>query len=190
MNSLAALARLIENLVRFGTIAEVDEAKNRVRVKSGELLTAWLPPIALRAGADRTWNPPTVGEQVVLVSPSGQLAQGVVFTGLFSDDNPPNGDRAGLQRTTYRDGAVLEYDSIAHLMRAQLPAGGRIEIIAPAGLDITGDVRHTGDYTQTGNQTITGTVEVSEDVTAAGISLVQHLHGGVQPGGSSTEQPQ
>lgn len=190
MNSIAALARLIENLVRLGTIAEVDEPKARVRVKSGELLTTWLPWLALRAGADREWNPPTQGEQVVLLSPSGLLAQGIVLTGLFSEANPANGDREGLHRTTYRDGALLEYDSIAHLLRVQLPAGGRIEIIAPAGLDITGDIRHTGDYTQTGNQSITGTVEVSEDVVAAGISLVQHRHGGVQSGGSSTEQPQ
>ena len=46
-----------------------------------------------RAGADREWDPPTIGEQVVLLSPSGNLAQGVVLTGLFSDLIPANGDR-------------------------------------------------------------------------------------------------
>lgn len=189
MNSIAALARLIENLVRLGTIAEVDEPKARVRVKSGELLTTWLPWLALRAGADRAWNPPTKGEQVVLLSPSGQLAQGIVLTGLFSEANPANGDREGLDRFTYRDGAVIEYDSIAHLLRAVLPEGGRAEVIAPAGIDITGDIRHTGDYTQSGNQSITGKVEVTEDVIAAGISLVKHPHGGVTRGLDDTGQP-
>ena len=132
MNSIAALARLIENLVRLGTIAEVDVVKARVRVKSGELLTTWLPWLALRAGAEREWNPPTVGEQVVLLSPSGQLAQGIVLTGLFSETNPANGDRAGLHRTTYRDGAVIEYDSIAHLLTATIPGA--------ASVTCTGDV--------------------------------------------------
>lgn len=126
MNSFAALARLIENLVRLGTIAEVDEPKARVRVKSGELLTAWLPWLALRAGADRAWNPPTVGEQVVLLSPSGLTSQGIVLTGLFSDAIPANGDRAGLHRTTYRDGAVIEYDSVAHLLTATIPGAATL----------------------------------------------------------------
>ncbi|MCO7538362.1 phage baseplate assembly protein V, partial [Pseudomonas asiatica] len=123
MNSIAELNRLLENLIRLGTIAEVQHVPPRVRVSTGELLTTWLPWIALRAGADQDWDPPTDGEQVVLLSPSGQLANGVVLTGLFSDQIPANGDRAGLRRRTYADGAVVEYDSVAHHLRAILPAG-------------------------------------------------------------------
>lgn len=48
---------------------------------------------ALRAGANRGWDPPTVNEQVILFSPSGQLANGVVITGLPSDHIPANDDR-------------------------------------------------------------------------------------------------
>ncbi|WMR36092.1 phage baseplate assembly protein V, partial [Metapseudomonas otitidis] len=43
MNDFATLARLLENLIRLGTIAEVDHAAARVRVQSGQLLTGWLP---------------------------------------------------------------------------------------------------------------------------------------------------
>ncbi|MOA13073.1 Phage-related baseplate assembly protein [compost metagenome] len=77
MNNYADLARMIENLIRFGVIAEVQMNPPRVRVKTGELLTTWLPWIAVRAGTDKDWAPPTVDEQVVLFSPSGQLANGV-----------------------------------------------------------------------------------------------------------------
>ena len=77
MNSLAELARLIENLIRLGTVAEVQVEPPRVRVKTGNVTTAWRPWFALRAGEDREWDPPTVGEQVILFSPSGNLAQGV-----------------------------------------------------------------------------------------------------------------
>lgn len=189
MNSFAALARLIENLVRLGTIAEVDVVKARARVKSGELLTTWLPWLALRAGADREWNPPTVGEQVLLLSPSGQLAQGIVLTGLFSEANPANGDRAGLHRTTYRDSAVIEYDSIASHLRAVLPDGGTTELVSLGGITITGDITHQGNYTQTGNQSVTGKVEVTEDVIAAGISLVNHRTKGVTSGNGVSLEP-
>ncbi|MCI0994523.1 phage baseplate assembly protein V [Pseudomonas sp. ICMP22404] len=93
MNDLPTLTRLIENLIRYGTIAVVQMKPPRVRVKTGTLTTAWLPWIALRAGADREWNPPTENEQVILFSPSGQLVNGVVLTGLFSDHIPANADR-------------------------------------------------------------------------------------------------
>ena len=189
MNNYADLARMIENLIRFGVIAEVQMKPPRVRVKTGELLTTWLPWIAVRAGADKDWDPPTVDEQVVLFSPSGQLANGVVLTGIFSTENPANGERAGLQRRTFRDGAVIEYDSVAHHLRAVLPEPGTSEIISKGGLHIVGPITHQGDYTQTGNQNVTGKVTVSEDVVAAGISLVKHPHEGVKAGPDQSGRP-
>ena len=53
MNDLATLARLIENLIRLGTIAAVQMTPPRVQVKTGSLTTGWLPWITPRAGADR-----------------------------------------------------------------------------------------------------------------------------------------
>lgn len=189
MNELAAIARMLENLIRFGTIAEVQMNPPRVRVKTGELLTTWLPWIALRAGQDKDWDPPTENEQVILFSPSGQLANGIALTGIYSTEHPANGDRVGLQRRTYRDGAVIEYDSVAHHLRAVLPDAGTSEIISKGGLHIVGPITHEGDYTQTGNQSVTGKVEVSQDVVAAGISLVKHAHGGVKAGPDQSGAP-
>ncbi|MCX2525489.1 hypothetical protein [Larsenimonas rhizosphaerae] len=37
------LARLLQNLIRLGTVAEVDHADVCVRVQCGELLTDWVP---------------------------------------------------------------------------------------------------------------------------------------------------
>ena len=186
MNNLPALARMIENLIRFGTIAETQMKPPRVRVKTGDLLTGW---IALRAGADTDWDPPTVDEQVILLSPSGQLANGIALTGIYSTANPANGEREGLHRRTYRDGTVIEYDSVAHHLNAVLADGGTTNLVSKGGITLVGPITHQGDYTQTGNQTVTGTVTVSEDVLAAGISLVKHTHGGVFPGASLTGVP-
>lgn len=190
MNDLATLARLIENLIRLGTIAAVQMKPPRAQVKTGSLTTGWLPWIAPRAGADREWNPPTAGEQVILFNPSGQLGNGIVLTGLFSDHNPANGDREGLHRCTYRDGTIIEYDSIAHHLNVTLAEGGTTNLTSNGGIRIVGPITHEGDYTQTGNQNVTGMVTVSKDVIAAGISLVKHLHGGVMPGGAKTGKPE
>jgi phage baseplate assembly protein V len=190
MNDYATLARLLENLIRLGTIADIDLATARVQVKTGELTTGWLPWVTSRAGADREWNPPTIGEQVVMLSPSGQTAQGIVIFGLFSTAIPANGGQEALHRTTYRDGAVIEYDSAAHHLHAVLPAAGTTRLESPGGIHIEGPITHNGDYTQTGNQNVTGKVTVSEDVVAAGISLVKHKTTGVQPGGGLSGDPQ
>lgn len=189
MNDLAALSRMLENLIRFGVIAAVQMEPPRVQVKTGTLTTAWLPWLALRAGSDREWDPPTVDEQVILFSPSGQLANGVVITGLPSDHIPANGNRAGLHRRTYADGTVIEYDSVDHHLNATLVDGGTTNLISSGGINLIGDITHRGDYIQTGNQTVTGRVNVSVDVVAAGVSLVNHPHTGVKSGGDQSGVP-
>lgn len=189
MNDLAALARLLENLIRFGVIAAVQMEPPRVQVTTGKLTTAWLPWLALRAGADREWDPPTIGEQVILLSPSGQLANGIAVTGVFSDRIPANGDREGLHRRTYADGTVIEYDSVAHHLNATLADGGTTNLISTGGINLVGDITHEGDYIQTGNQTVTGRIDVSEDVVAAKVSLVNHLTSGVKQGSDQSGVP-
>ncbi|WP_409301782.1 phage baseplate assembly protein V [Pseudomonas sp. KCJK8993] len=60
----------------------------------------------------RRHAPPTAGEQVLLISPSGQLGNAAVLTGPFSDSVPADGNHAGLHGRTYSDGTVIEYDSV------------------------------------------------------------------------------
>ena len=61
---LAELARLIENLIRIGTVADVRHGNPpTVRVRTGGITTTWRPWCERRAGTTRTWSPPTKGEQ-------------------------------------------------------------------------------------------------------------------------------
>src|SRR5690606_38173564 len=116
------------------------------------ITTAWLPWISLRAGEDREWDPPTIGEQAVVLSPSGQLSQAAAIVGMFSDLIPANGDRSGLHRRTYRDGAIIEYDSLAKHLRATLP--GTAEINAQGNVSLTSGGNIT--ITAAGDVVITG----------------------------------
>lgn len=80
---LAEVIRLLENIVRTGTVTEIDEKKWRVRVQSGELDSTWLRWNAQRAGAFSVWVPPSVGEQVWFLSLGGiqpLRSSGEVFT--------------------------------------------------------------------------------------------------------------
>ncbi|SFB30626.1 phage baseplate assembly protein V [Azotobacter beijerinckii] len=176
----ADLIRRLENLIRFGTVAEVDPEKPRCRVKTGGLLTGWLPFFAARAGEDREWDPPSLGEQCILFSPSGDPATGAVLVGLYSDAFPAPDNDPKRHRRTYRDGAVIEYDTENSQYLIDIPADGKYVLrCGPVVLELSAE-----------GVNITGLVTVSEDVIAALISLIGHVHGGVQSGSGTSEEPQ
>lgn len=170
-------------LVRFGTIASVDLATARCTVRYGnpddEDGGATTPPIRWlhsRSGQTKSWSPPSVGEEVLLLTPGGQLGLAVALGGLSNDNHPPSGSTAA-DRLEYADGAVLSYDPETHALTATLPAGATALIEAPGGLTIRGGV------------TIEGKLTVTEDVTADGVSLKNHTHGATQAGAGNTGPP-
>jgi len=175
--NITDLLRRLENLIRLGTIAAVDHQAGRCTVSTGGLLVPNLPWLAQRAGTTLDWDPPTVGEQCILFSPSGEPALGVALVGLYSQQRPAPSNSATVRRRKYPDGAVIDYDHASHTLSATLPAGGKAQLNAPGGVTILGNVD------------ITGTVTVSADVVASGISLVTHKHGGVQTGSGTTAVP-
>jgi phage baseplate assembly protein gpV len=73
------LCRRVANLVRIGKIAEADGAQ--VKVQIGKVKTNWLP-IVSTAGDTGVWIPITVGEQVAVISPYGEMAQSFVIRSL------------------------------------------------------------------------------------------------------------
>lgn len=171
-------------LIRLGLISEVTLSPPRCKVRfadpddkgdeGGE--TPFIRWLALRAGKTRTWSPPSVGEECLLLCPDGQIGNGVALLGLNNDTTPPPGATLA-ELIEYDDGAVISYDREAHVLSAILPAGATALIEAPGGLTIRGPVSIEGDVTVTG------------DVTADGVSLKSHKHGGVQSGGSQTGSP-
>ena len=121
---LGELERRLSNTIRPGTVLEADYAKARLRVTMGDNTSAWLPWLTNRAGEDRTWHAPEVGEQVIVIAPGGELSAGYVMPGgVYKNDYPANADKAEISRTTYKDGAILEYDREAHTHLLQLPEG-------------------------------------------------------------------
>lgn len=138
---LGDLERRLCNIVHPGTIDEVDHEKARVRVKVGKNQTAWIPWVTGRAGGDRTWSAPEKGEQVLVLSPSGDLRQGYVLPSIYRKDYPANGDSGDVSRVTYKDGAVIEYDRENHAHAATIPSGGKatVKVGDNASTEITTD---------------------------------------------------
>lgn len=208
---IAHLSRLVENLIRVGTVAAVDHAAARCRVASGELLTEWLPWLEHRAGATLTWDPPTIGEQVIILSPSGEPAGGIVLTGIFCTAHPAPSASASEHVIDYPDGARISYDHVSGELIASGVQTATIQAAVSVTLDtpethITGNVQVDGTLTVddlltygngiagtggTNNNIITGDfVQTAGVLSSNGIVLATHTHSGVVPGGGSTGGPQ
>lgn len=135
---LAELERRLNNLLRYGTIAEADYASARVRVQSGKLLTGWLPWLTHRASNDRTWHAPEVGEQVLLFSPCGDPAQGVALPAIYSRAHPQNGDRETLARIDFADGGFVQYDRAAGELSINTTGDTLITVGGKADITVAG----------------------------------------------------
>ncbi|MDL4863270.1 phage baseplate assembly protein V, partial [Halomonas elongata] len=205
LHSAAELLRLIHNIARLGTIAAVDHGRARVRVRDGELLTAWLPWVEQRAGTTRTWNPPTEGEQVLLISPGGDPAAAVVITGLYRQAHPAPASTGDVWHTVMPDGAVIEYDHATSHLQATLPGSATLDaqadvtVTTPAKLKATagsgatinantvinGNLTLNGNFSQPGGKSasIAADVAFTGAVTSNGKDISSHHnHDRVQSG--------
>jgi len=206
MNSAEEMLRRIANMIRPGRVQEVSHTRPpRVRVSTGDLLTAWLPWLELRAGTTVTWNPPTVGEQCVVLAPDGDLAAGIVLVGMYQDDRPSPSESPNEWVAKFPDGATIVYDhSVSHLTATGIKTG---TIHASDSFTL-----HCPDITLDGKTTVTdlftyqagmrgkngkgNNTAIQGDLThehgnlkSNGVVLHTHTHGGVYRGGSNTDGP-
>ncbi|QNM96389.1 phage baseplate assembly protein V [Chitinimonas koreensis] len=147
MNANAETNRRLESVLRDGTVFAVDHETARCRVKSGGLESEWLPWLAARAGTTTTWDPPTIGEQVLVFAASGEGATGLVLMGIYSDQIPPPDRSPHTHVRAYPDGARIAYD---HQLSALTVTGIKTALVdasdsitATAGKSITAEAGET-----------------------------------------------
>jgi phage baseplate assembly protein V len=207
------LLRLILNLIRFGTIADINHDTQRVRVKVGENVTTWRPWITFRAGDAQTWFPPSMGEQVIVLSPEGDFANAAILPAIYSDKYKSPSTNPTHHTTRYVDGTVVQYDSAAHTLTATLSDGTSVTLAPGKVTSNAEDTECTGNLLVQKNLTVygfaalnagmnvqagkasgpaavvQGIIQATMDVVAAGISLVKHPHGGVKKGEDESGGP-
>lgn len=189
---IAELLRLLENIVRTGTVTEIDEEKWRVRVQSGGLDSNWLRWTAQRAGAFKVWVPPSVGEQVWFLCLGGNTDVAFIGGSLYSADNPAPGASRNEMVVTAPDGATFRYDAEAGALQVKGIKSAVVEASVKITLD-TPEVECTNLLT-TKNLNVTEGGEMSGDIThtggafmSNGVQVDNHNHGAVERGGSWTE---
>lgn len=158
---IGELQRRLANLFRVGKVVEVDRAAARVKVEFQGVTTAWLPWMTGRAGAVKDWNPPSVGEQVCVCSPAGELDAAFIMPGSINYESNP-------APTTGEN-----------VYRLDIPSGGTFEIrCGSSTLTFAG-----------GKITLNCNLETSADVKAGTISLKTHTHTHTNPEPAPTGAP-
>jgi len=171
--------RLIGDLLREGVVIERVGATCRVAI--GDLESGPLPWLAGRAGDAAIWSPPSPGEQVLVLSPEGDIERAIVLPGLYSDAQPAPADD-GSTMLRFADGTTIQYDPAQRHLNASVP-GGSATIEAD-------DILLIGSVTIMGDVEIGGKLTASGDVVGAGKSLKDHVHTKVQTGGAISGPPQ
>lgn len=173
----AELHRRLENVIRFGTIAEVDFANAKAKVQSGGILTDWLTWVNMRAGKTRTWSPPTVGEQCIVLAASGELTTATVLYGIYTQAHNQPSQNPDEHVIEFADGAKIIYDQKSHALKVIGIATAHIQASSQVILE-TPLVKCTQNLSVGGNVQVAGTVKSTGDQIAGSISQINHIHGG------------
>lgn len=166
-------------MLRVGKVAELQLSPPRVKVEYDKdvdnqpIISCFLPYFEERASHKRTWDPPRVGEQCMLLSPSGDLRNAIVLLGVNTKENPPVSDKEEEHVVVYDDGSIISYDREKHQYVIDIKNEGADMLVKSAGTlniqtegnvnmvckgnmnaDVTGDytVNAGGDYNVTASK--------------------------------------
>ncbi len=165
---LADLRRAVANMVRLATVEDPAAEAGRATVKfqnasDGDFISAPLGWAEVSAGSMKTHHPLTAGQQVLVVSPTGELADGIIMSSLNWDSNP-------------RPSESQDVTTMAQIGDATITVAGDGFTVAVGGttMSISGD----GLAIEGGQVTHNGT-DIGDT----------HKHDGVMPGSGMTGGP-
>ncbi|EPZ5431765.1 phage baseplate assembly protein V [Vibrio parahaemolyticus] len=154
------LQRRMANMIRRGRVHSVDFEQSPPRVKveyEKNAVTGWLPWISGReSNQHRTdWEPLAIGEQVIILSESGDLSAGVVLPSLPDATSPVPSTSPDEHVSRYEDGTTFTYNRKTHTLS--------IDVQGDANLHTTGNV--TAHIEGTADVTVTKATTVKTDAT-------------------------
>ncbi|WP_172562486.1 phage baseplate assembly protein V [Vibrio furnissii] len=158
------LQRRMANMIRRGRVHSVDFEQSPPRIKveyEKNAVTGWLPWISGReSNKHRTdWEPLAIGEQVIILSESGELSSGVVIPSLPDATSPVPSTSPDEHVSRYEDGTTFIYNRKTHTLT----------------IDVQGDVNFhaTGNVTSHIEGNMSAQIDGTADVTVAKATTVK-----------------
>ena len=160
------LEKRLANICRIGQVEAVDESTGRLDVGFEEGLTVQnIPFLTTRAGEDKTYWLPSVGELGMLFSPSGDIANSFFLPGIFYTGFPIPDTMNALQvKRIFRDGTEEEVDTDAHSWK--LTSGDSERFVDQEKVEDKHDTSiNKIDASETKIERAAGTIEVKVGLT-------------------------
>lgn len=122
------LTRRVHNLVSVGTIAEIDYETARARVNiDGTHTTGFLKWVQPNSHVDIEWNPPAMGEQVLVLAVSGRLENGLIIKGLYTSDSRPTNLDGDTTQLKFSDNTLVRYNKVTKKLLFDINNSGTFE---------------------------------------------------------------
>ena len=131
--ALSDLAKRLSNIIRIGTIFEINVQTAKARVKIGELETDFLPWANSNSGNNNSWNPPEIDEQVIILSPSGDLSQAVILPSFYK--NNASDSNQNIKSITYQDGSKISFNIASGTLDLDLKGDVKIKVVGNAEIE-------------------------------------------------------
>lgn len=159
------LNRKVANMIAFGVVKSVNKSGAVVTISDFD--TPALPWAASANKNIKVWSPPSVGAQVIVFAPAGDLNSAAIVGQLPSDDNSLPEAENDKMVICFGDGTLIKYDLSSKQFTGDFAGGATLKF--PQGLELIGDLSVSGKITA---ETVTG----HSDVSGGGISLKSHIH--------------
>ena len=171
----------LERMLQTGVVEAIHAEDGLVDATIDDITLERIPLYTTRAGADKTYWMPSVGEQGLVLAPSGNLANAMFFPALNSTENPVPETDANLVVRVWEDGAKESYDKGKHEYIFQIDENTLRKMIRGEIEDKVGNSRQIVDTTKVKSEVGTNI----EELTAIVLNLIgAHLF----PSGLTTLQ--
>ena len=188
---LSELDRMLSCLLIPGVVSAVDAGSARVRIEADGWVSGWVPWLAQAAGQARHWRLPSVGEQALLLNPSGEPDNGFALVGFYTEALGHDG-RADVVAWQMPDGGKIEYDFAAGAVLIEGCKTVTVNAAESVTVKTTTITLDAADVIVTNNLTVGaainhlanggakasfgGAIEAKGDVSAGDVSLMKHAH--------------
>jgi len=169
------LQRRIADMIKRGKIHSTDFSQSppRVRVEYAKdkddkpVVTGWLPWISGRASNKhrQDWEPLAIGEQVLILSESGELSAGVVVPAIADSSSPVPSTSPDEHVSKYSDGTEIKYNRASHKLTITIGSDGDAELTCKTFI-VNADIEHIGNQKTSGNLEVSKDVDVKQNINA------------------------
>ena len=186
-----------------GFVAESLPGFARVRFDDLDgLLTDWLPTTHANTQNNKDVEALDIGAQVSCLL-DARIEDGCILGAHYSNADAPPVASNDKWHKRFKDGTTLEYDRAAHALVVSVRGTLTAIVDDAATIQAASVTLDTPSTTCTGNLTVNGLAAIKGGMTGSGgasfsggavthngVNIgASHVHGGIYPGGSSTDGP-